>query len=206
VPGLLPGAAAIRAYPYGVFEEGYHERISRTGPGRAGQPPGWRTVNITPAERLDRIAIGLAAIVAGVVMLTGAGAALAVALELLLVAADLEPGDHRRDRPLPAVRQARLPAEVPAEDTMRTRHDRRILQGRVVDGKHQPASPAAGSTGHAGHGWMMIACCIPMLVIAVVLVATGVASRGFLVVAVGCTLMLALMMRGMGHGGGDGRS
>jgi hypothetical protein len=35
---------------------------------------------------------------------------------------------------------------------------------------------------------MMIACCVPMLVIAVVLVATGVASPGFLVV---------------GHGGGD---
>ncbi len=53
---------------------------------------------------------------------------------------------------------------------------------------------------------MMIACCIPMLVIAAVLVATGVASPSFLVVAVGCTLMMALMIRGMGHGGGDDRS
>jgi len=57
--------------------------------------------------------------------------------------------------------------------------------------------------GHGGHGWMMIACCIPMLVIAGILVATGVASPGFLFVAVGCTLMMALMMRGMGHGGRD---
>ena len=56
---------------------------------------------------------------------------------------------------------------------------------------------------HGGHGWMMIACCIPMLVIAVILVATGVASPAFIVVAVGCTLMMALMMRGMGHGGGS---
>jgi hypothetical protein len=60
--------------------------------------------------------------------------------------------------------------------------------------------------GHShGHGWMMIACCIPMLVIAVILVATGLASPVFLAAAVGCTLMMALMMGGMSHGGGDGR-
>ena len=53
--------------------------------------------------------------------------------------------------------------------------------------------------GHRGHDWMMIACCIPMLVIAIALVATGVASPGFLVVALACTAMMALMMRGMGH-------
>lgn len=46
---------------------------------------------------------------------------------------------------------------------------------------------------------MMIACCIPMLVIAIALVATGVASPGFLVAAVACTAMMALMMRGMSH-------
>ena len=50
----------------------------------------------------------------------------------------------------------------------------------------------------SGHGhWAMIACCIPMLVIAVVLVATGVAGPGFILVAVMCTAMMALMMRGM---------
>jgi hypothetical protein len=53
---------------------------------------------------------------------------------------------------------------------------------------------------------MMIACCIPMLVIAGVLVATGSASPGFLIAAMGCTLMMAMMMRGMGHGGGDDQS
>lgn len=52
---------------------------------------------------------------------------------------------------------------------------------------------------------MMIACCIPTLVIAIILVATETASPGFLAVAVGCTLMTALMMVGMSHGGGDGR-
>jgi hypothetical protein len=48
---------------------------------------------------------------------------------------------------------------------------------------------------------MMIARRVPMLVIAVVLVATGVVNGGFLVVAVMCTLM-ALMMRGMSHDNG----
>jgi hypothetical protein len=63
--------------------------------------------------------------------------------------------------------------------------------------------PAGGheAAGHGGHGWMMIACCIPMLVIAVALVATGAASPGFLFAAVACTAMMAMMMRGMDHGG-----
>ena len=67
-----------------------------------------------------------------------------------------------------------------------------------------PGPGQAGGHGH-GHGWLMIACCIPMLVIAGILVATGVASPAFLVIAVGCTLMMAMMMRGMSHGGGDER-
>lgn len=54
--------------------------------------------------------------------------------------------------------------------------------------------------GHRGHGrWMMIACCVPMLVIAVVLVATG-AGGGFLLVALVCTALMATMMIGMGSG------
>jgi len=74
--------------------------------------------------------------------------------------------------------------------------------------KHDPASRIQDSgqgesRGHRGHGWMMIACCIPMLVLAGILVATGAASPGFLIAAVGCTLMMALMMRGMGHRGDD---
>jgi hypothetical protein len=48
-----------------------------------------------------------------------------------------------------------------------------------------------------------------MLVIAVALVASGTAGAGAIVVALGCTLMMALMMGGMGgmggHGGGDRR-
>jgi hypothetical protein len=52
--------------------------------------------------------------------------------------------------------------------------------------------------GHSGHGWMMIACCIPMLVLAIVLVSTGVVGVGFIFVAVMCTLMMAMMMGMMG--------
>jgi len=57
-------------------------------------------------------------------------------------------------------------------------------------------TPAEKASSH-GHGWMMIACCIPMLAIAIILVATGVASTGFLLVAIGCTVMMAVMMAGM---------
>ena len=79
-------------------------------------------------------------------------------------------------------------------------------QDPATRSRDQGPGGSHGQGGHSGHGWMMIACCIPMLVIAGVLVATGAASPGFLVVAVGCTLMMALMMRGMGHGGGHDRS
>jgi Inner membrane protein YgaP-like, transmembrane domain len=72
--------------------------ISSAGTGRAvlgrphgkGSRQGWRTVNITPAERAGRIVLGLAAAVAGIVLLAGAGSVLAVVLEALLVAAGLD--------------------------------------------------------------------------------------------------------------------
>lgn len=70
------------------------------------------------------------------------------------------------------------------------------------DDLHDPhtAHDTAGRRG--SHGWMMIACCIPMLVIAVALVIAGIASPGFIVAAIVCTVMMAFMMRGMDHGGG----
>lgn len=61
----------------------------RLGQAVAGRPA-WRAINISPAERLGRIAVGLAAIIAGIVLLVGAGPALAVVLEVLLVAAGLD--------------------------------------------------------------------------------------------------------------------
>ena len=63
-------------------------------------------------------------------------------------------------------------------------------------------APPEPTGAHGGHSWMMIACCIPMLVIAIVLVATGIAGVGFIVAAVMCTAMMAMMMRGMSAGGG----
>jgi hypothetical protein len=44
---------------------------------------------------------------------------------------------------------------------------------------------------------MMIACCIPMLVIAVALVATGAVGVGWLFGALMCAAMMAMMMRSM---------
>lgn len=74
---------------------------------------------------------------------------------------------------------------------------------------HEPDHPSAQQGtdhgGPAGHHWMMMLMCAPMLVIAVALVATGTAGVGTIVVALGCAVMMAVMMRGMGghgHGGG----
>ena len=72
----------------------------------------------------------------------------------------------------------------------------------MTDQPHTRRADGHQAAGHAGHGWMMIACCIPMLVIAVALVASGVASPGVLFAAFACTAMMALMMRGMDHDAG----
>jgi hypothetical protein len=67
---------------------------------------------------------------------------------------------------------------------------------RAPDGNQQ------GNGGHGGHRLMMIACCIPMLVIAGLLFATGVAGSGVILGALVCTVMMAAMMFSMpdGHG------
>ena len=66
----------------------------------------------------------------------------------------------------------------------------------------RPTNAPDDQEPHGGHGkWAMIACCVPMLVIAIVLVATGVAGAGFILVAVMCTAMMAMMMVGMSGGG-----
>lgn len=53
---------------------------------------------------------------------------------------------------------------------------------------------------HGGHGLMMMICCIPMILIAVLLVATGIAGSGALLWALGCVAMMAVMMFAMGGG------
>lgn len=45
------------------------------------------SINITPAERIGRIAMGAAGVVVGVILLASAASALAVILEVLLIAA-----------------------------------------------------------------------------------------------------------------------
>lgn len=58
--------------------------------GTVQQRPTWRTVNISPAERVARMILGAAAVAAGVVLLVGAGSVWAVVLEILLVLAGLD--------------------------------------------------------------------------------------------------------------------
>ena len=75
---------------------------------------------------------------------------------------------------------------------------------------HTPSGPPQQADGpgqqarHRRHRWMMVACCIPMLAVAVRLVAAGVVSAGFLLVAFECPAMMALMMRGMDHRAHEG--
>jgi hypothetical protein len=67
--------------------------ILRGGGHQEAREPLWLrrpSVNITPAERAGRILIGLAVVLAGVFLLTAAGSALTVALEVLLIAAGLD--------------------------------------------------------------------------------------------------------------------
>lgn len=69
--------------------------------------------------------------------------------------------------------------------------------------KHDHASMHHDDRQKSGHGhWLMMACCVPMLVIAIVLVSTGVVGFGFVFVAIMCTAMMAMMMRAMSGPGG----
>ena len=82
----------------------------------------------------------------------------------------------------------------------------------VSDLYRNAAGDPAGHESHGGHGghggghhWMMMVCCIPMIVIAVALVATGVVGVGFIFVALMCTAMMWFMMRAMGDMGRGGQ-
>ncbi|WP_156665471.1 hypothetical protein [Rhodococcus phenolicus] len=57
-----------------------------------------------------------------------------------------------------------------------------------------PPTEPTGTGGHGRHRWMMLACCVPMLIIAGALVLTGSASVGGLVFALACAAMMAMMM------------
>ncbi|MDA3644322.1 hypothetical protein LZ318_31080 [Saccharopolyspora indica] len=60
--------------------------------------------------------------------------------------------------------------------------------------------PGTGGKHRGWWHWTMIVCCIPMLAIAIALVATGVVNAGFVLIAAGCVLMMILMMWGMTGG------
>jgi len=88
-------------------------------------------------------------------------------------------GSAPNPRPQPPPRTAQT-------DALLHEHDRR----------EHPAE-GAGHRGHSGHRLMMIACCIPMLVIVGVLVATGVAGSGAILYALICLGAMAVMMFAM---------
>ena len=67
----------------------------------------------------------------------------------------------------------------------------------MTEQPHTHSRATSHAPGHGGHGWMMMICCIPMVIIAVALVATGAVDPGFLLFAGLCVGMMALMMRGM---------
>jgi hypothetical protein len=48
--------------------------------------------------------------------------------------------------------------------------------------------------GHGAHRLMMLACCVPMIAVVVLLVATGAANAGAFVWALGCLVMMGAMM------------
>jgi hypothetical protein len=78
----------------------------------------------------------------------------------------------------------------------------------MTDNDYSTPTSASGTTqhghgGHGGHRLMMIACCIPMLVIAGLLYTTGVAGSGVIFGALLCAAMMAMMMFSMP--GGQGR-
>ena len=79
-------------------------------------------------------------------------------------------------------KSSRVPTPRPAPPPNTARTDAPLHE-------HDPREhPAEGTAqhGHSGHRLMMIACCIPMLVIVGVLVATGVAGSGAILYALIC--------------------
>ena len=63
---------------------------------------------------------------------------------------------------------------------------------RPMTRPNDESGPATGH-GHGGHGWMMLLC-VPMVLIAVVLLTTGVITARGLIYLVPCLAMMAGMM------------
>jgi hypothetical protein len=62
--------------------------------------------------------------------------------------------------------------------------------------------PGADHVHRGVRGRMMMLCWVPIAVLAVALVVTGIASASFLFIAVLCVGMMAMMMWGMNRDGG----
>lgn len=60
--------------------------------------------------------------------------------------------------------------------------------------------PGSRRHSHLAHVWVMLMC-VPMVVIVIALVATGGIGAGFILAAVMCVAMIAMMMRMMSGGG-----
>jgi len=85
-----------------------------------------------------------------------------------------------------------------------------FVEGRNIMTNEEGRAPYVGDDGDRGvgeeprgaggsrHRWMMIACCIPMLIVAVALIASGTVGIGSLVFALACLGMMAVMMFSMG--------
>ena len=74
-----------------------------------------------------------------------------------------------------------------------------------LDERSSEPTPEKDDDAKRGHGhWMMVACCIPMLAIALIIALSG-AGFGFFIVALGCLAMMTLMMGGMMHSGDNDR-
>lgn len=77
---------------------------------------------------------------------------------------------------------------------------------------HTPSGPPQQADGpgqqarHRRHRWMMVACCIPMIALFVAVWAAGLIPASFLIIAVACTAMMALMMGGMRRGEAGSRA
>lgn len=102
----------------------------------------------------------------------------------------------------PAERTARIVAggvgALAGEDVMTTpttgpdRPIRDLSDGFTETG-HTPGTDS-GHHAHSGHRWMMLICCVPMVAIVLLLIASGTAGSGALVWTLGCVAMMAAMM------------
>jgi hypothetical protein len=71
----------------------------------------------------------------------------------------------------------------------------------AMSGPSKPTDQIPRHDGQPGHRLMMIICCIPILVLAIVLAATGVLGAGLAFTALVCVAMMGAMMVMMSGGG-----